>query len=412
MRRKLSVPQSQFFQSEAKYVAAVAGFGSGKTEVALTRMISNMMQDPTIDQAYLAPTYPLIRDIWYPKVEEFFEGMGLGYNINKSEHKIYVEGMGKIICRTMEKPERIIGWEAKDAFLDEFDVLPTDKAEHVLRKISARLRQKGATARKNQLFVTTTPEGFKATYKFFKKEPLPDSHLIQMSTYSNEANLPDDYIQTLRDQYPDQLIEAYLNGEFVNLQSGTVYYAYDRFKHDTKYVPRPREALHIGMDFNVNDMCAGVFIKRDGVLHGVDEFFGLRDTPDMCDAIKEKYSENHVTVYPDASGKGTTSKSASESDVSILKGSKFIVVAPNKNPLIKNRVSSVNNRFERGGMKINVDRCPEMALAFEQQPYDKKTGQPEKDGYLDNRVDGTGYMIHSLFPIVHRKVQQQSLGGF
>jgi len=412
MEINLTLPQSEFYTSQNKYVAAVAGFGSGKTEVALTRMLSNMMESPGLHQAYLAPTYPLIRDIWYPKVEDFMERLGLPYQINKSEHVIRIQGLGKIFCRTMEKPESIIGWEVADAFLDEFDVLRTDKALHVFRKISARLRQKNPLGRKNQLFVTTTPEGFKATHQLFKKEKLPDSALIQMSTYSNAANLPEDYIQNLRDQYPEQLIEAYLMGEFVNLQAGSVYYAYDRETLETRYTARPQEALHIGMDFNVNDMCAVVHIKRKGILYAVDELFGLRDTPDMVDTLNESYPDHHITIYPDASGRGTTSKSASTSDIKILKAGGFSVKAKTKNPFIKDRVSSMNKCFEERMYYVNTRRCPVYADSLEQQPYNITTGQPLKDGNYDNRVDGSGYMVNYLYPVVKPNLRQRSIGGF
>ncbi|MCP4256859.1 MAG: terminase [Planctomycetes bacterium] len=415
---ELSIPQSEFYLSESKYTAAVAGFGSGKTEVALLRMHKNFMEAVECDspgeisQAYLAPTYPLIRDIWYPKVEDFFDSLKINYTIKQDKHNVIIPGLGKILCRTMEKPERIIGWEAADGFLDEFDVLATNKAMQVLRKITARLREKNPTGRKNQLFFTTTPEGFKATYNLFKKDPLPDSKLIQMSTYSNLKNLPEGYIESLVAQYPAQLIEAYLRGKFVNLQAGTVYYTFDRHIHKNDMVHKKREPILVGMDFNVNDMCASVWVKRGGMLNAVDEFCGLRDTPDVCDALNEEYPGCHITVFPDASGGGTSSKSASESDLSILKDSGFNVSALKKNPLIKNRVAAVNKSFEIGRISINTDRCSEITLAFEQQAYDEKTGQPEKDGYLDNRVDGAGYLLNFLHPVAHRQFRASSLGSF
>lgn len=407
----LTVPQTRFFVCDARYVAAVAGFGSGKTQVAVARCLSRKLEYPDINLAYLAPTYSLIRDIFYPYISEALSAIDLPFKINKSENKVHIQGHGDIICRTMDNPDMIVGWEAGDAFLDEFDILKTDKAHQVMRKLSARLRQKFPDGKKNQRYVTTTPEGFKATYELFKKDPLPDSELIQMSTYSNAHNLPDDYIDGLIALYPEQLIKAYLEGEFVNLQAGTVYYSFDRMRHRSTYVAKPREPVHIGMDFNVMDMCASAWIRRDAKLHAVDEFMGLRDTPDMCDAILEAYPEHKITVYPDASGKGTTSKSASVSDIKILKDAGFIVRANNKNPLIKNRVSSVNKRFELDQAFINTDRCPELTLSVEQQAYNPVTGQPEKDGNLDNRNDGMGYLIHYLYPIAHKRVYQKTLGG-
>jgi len=409
MHLKLTEPQSEFFTAKEKYVAAVAGFGSGKTQVALTKLLTNMAEAPGIHQAYLAPTYPLIRDIFYPKVEEMLTELGLPFAINKSQHTVKIQGLGTIFCRTMENPSTIVGWEVADAVLDEFDVLAVPKALEVFRKVSARLRQKNYTGRDNQLYVTTTPEGFKATYQLFKKDPLPNSRLIQMSTYSNEANLSPGYIENLRAQYPSQLIEAYLMGVFVNLTAGSVYYGYDRLIHDTFYVPRPGEPLHIGMDFNVNKMSAIVHILRAGKVYAVDEFVGYRDTPDIINALKNSYPNHRIFVYPDASG-ASAHTSATESDIAQLKAARFLVKAHKSNPLIKNRVASMNNQFERNVYKVNQRRCPQYADALEQQVYGTN-GMPDKTSDLDHPVDAGGYFIHYRFPIRKRKSELSQVIG-
>src|SRR5690606_33634699 len=100
--------------------------------------------------------------------------------------------------------------------VDEIDILPIDKATAAWRKIIARLRLviPGVV---NGIGVTTTPEGFKFVYQTFKSASNPDYSMVQASTYENEAYLPPDYIQSLRDSYPQELIDAYLMGEFVNL---------------------------------------------------------------------------------------------------------------------------------------------------------------------------------------------------
>lgn len=406
---ELTEPQSDFFHATERYVAAVAGFGSGKTQAAVAKILSNKFLYPTIDQAYLAPTYSLIRDIFYPYMSNTLNDMGIKFKINKGEHNIYIQGHGQIFCRTMNDPDMIVGWQAGDAVLDEFDVLPTEKAERVMQKLSARLRQKFPDGKKNQRFVTTTPEGFKATYKMFKKEPLEDSRLIQMSTYSN-PHLPDDYIPGLIALYPDQLIKAYLNGEFVNLTSGTVYYTFDRKVHNTHYIARPREPLHIGMDFNVYKMAAIIHIIRNGVPYAVGELIGYRDTPDLIEAIKENYPEHHITVYPDASGSGTSSKSCTVSDITLLKGAGFIIKAKASNPLIKDRVTSMNAAFEKNRYFINVQRCPQYAEAIEQQVYDE-LGRPEKDSGADHPNDAGGYFISYNWPVKKTMISKSIVRG-
>ena len=66
-----------------------------------------------------------------------------------------------------------------------------------------------------------------------------------------------EYIENLENSYPSNLIKAYLNGEFVNLESGQVYVDFDPTLNDTKEeLYNDNETVHIGLDFNVNHMSA------------------------------------------------------------------------------------------------------------------------------------------------------------
>jgi hypothetical protein len=49
------------------------------------------------------------------------------------------------------------------------------------------------------------------------------------------------------------LIDAYLNGQFCNLTSGTIYTSYDRKRCNSNETIKEREPLFIGQDFNVGD---------------------------------------------------------------------------------------------------------------------------------------------------------------
>ena len=403
MNIKLTNPQTKVFRSKAKAIAAVAGFGSGKTQVALIRMIATMFEFPRANMLYLAPTFPLIRDIWYPKVEEFLTDLGLGFKINKSEHVIYIHGHGKIYCRTMENPSRIVGFEILDAFLDELDILPEEKAIEVIRKTKARMRQK-IKGKDSQMYVTTTPEGYKATYKMFKKDPLPNSELIQMSTYSNAKNLPDGYIDDLKGSYPSQLIEAYLNGIFVNLTAMPVWCEFQRDLHDSKEkVKKSDNSLIVGMDFNVGRGCAVIFVRRGKELHAVDEVVNSYDTPDTIRVLQERYPSKTITVYPDASGKSRKSVNATISDFALLKEAGYTIKALNRNPNIKDRIIATNTLFMNGcgerNLYVNIDRCPNLADALEQQVYDDN-GLPEKgEGKGDDITDAFSYPVAYLHPV-------------
>jgi hypothetical protein len=396
----LTLPQSKFFFSQAEYTAAVAGFGSGKTQVACTRILATKFSYPKIDLAYLAPTYSLIEDIFYPKMAEMLSESRRKYKINKQRHTIFIDGYGKIICRTMDDPNTLVGWEVGDAFMDEFDILDTPKAKKVMQKVTARCRQKFPDGKINQKWVTTTPEGFKATYDLFKRHPMKDSRLIQMSTYSNSKNLPPEYITGLEAQYPKQLIRAYLLGEFVNLTTGSVY-NFDRSLHNTETQILEGEPLHIGQDFNYGGCVSSVFVIRDKVPYLLDGYIS-KDTATVVKTTKQKYPNHFITFYPDSSGKNN-STNASISDLQILRQGGFRIITTKANPLIRDRVNCVNAMLDKRQFFINCANVPEHVEALERQAWDEKTGNPKKESYPaspDDYNDSIGYFIVRRFPIL------------
>lgn len=412
----LNIPQSQFLQLPHKFRAYVAGFGSGKTWVGCTGICAHFWRWPGINQGYFAPTYPQIRDIFYPTMEEVAETMGLRVEINESNKELhFYEGRryrGTTICRSMEKPHTIVGFKVGNALIDELDVMKADKATLAWRKIIARMRYNEPGLR-NGIDVTTTPEGFKFVYYQFvkavrEKPALANMYgLIQASTYDNAKNLPDDYIESLRESYPPQLIEAYLNGQFVNLASGSVYPDFDRRLNHSSAVEAENEPLHVGLDFNVLNMTATINVIRDDLPITVGELTAVRDTPTMAKMLKERFKDkgHSVTIYPDASGQNTSSKNAAESDLSILKSYGFTVRVNNSNPAVRDRVNAVNamilnDKLERR-WKINTDRCPVTTEALEQQAYDKN-GEPDKKTGHDHPNDAQGYFLVNRWPITKR----------
>lgn len=406
----LNIPQHKFLSSRNKYRAYVAGYGAGKSFVGCCGIIEHLAKNPRIDAAYYAPTYSLVRDVFYPTIEEVASLYGFRAEVKVSNHEIGIfhgrKYFGMIRCRTMDKPQNIVGYKSGHAMIDELDVLPADKAKIAWRKIIARMRYKDPNVR-NSVDVTTTPEGFRFTHDRFVKNPTESSVLIRASTYDNEKNLPSDYIQSLLDDYPPELISAYVKGEFVNLTSGSVYKSYDRKRHDSKETVQGREPLMIGLDFNVTKMAAVIYVSRKNGWHAVDEIKDGYDTPSVIDTIRDRYPDNPITVYPDSSGKNRTSKSASVSDISLLK-QYFTVKARSINPRVRDRVLSVNSLFSKNRLFINQDKCPSTADCVEQQAYDKN-GEPDKSSGFDHQNDAFSYPIAYEFPVKKPTIERDAL---
>lgn len=413
----LNVPQARFLAMPHKFRAFVAGFGSGKTWVGSAGLCQHAWERPRINAGYFAPTYAQIRDIFYPTIDEVAYDWGLTTKVHETNKEVQLFSGRQfrclIKCRSMDKPGEIVGFKIGKALVDEIDVMKTDKATLAWRKIIARMRYR-VEGLANGIDVTTTPEGFRFVYQQWVKQvrAKPEAAklygMVQASTYDNEANLPDDYIPSLLASYPPQLIDAYLDGKFVNLTSGSVYPEFDRVKNHEAVQFTDHEVLHVGMDFNVLNMTAIISVIRDDLPRTGAELTGVRDTPAMARLLKDRYAGREIVVYPDASGQAHKSVNASESDLSILRAAGFTVRVNPTNPAVKDRVLSVNamilNAEGVRRWKIDTDKCPKLTEALEQQAYDEN-GEPDKDNGHDHPNDAIGYFITHRWPVAARNMK-------
>lgn len=412
MKLKLSQAQRNFAGSKARFPCFCGGFGSGKTFAAILRAVALKSQCVGQNVGYYLPTYGLVNDIAFPRFAEVLDMFGVQSRMVKSPDP-YIEvpdWKGRFIFRTMDNPARIIGYEVAHSVCDELDTLTTEKARDAWNKIIARNRQK--CGMENSVAVATTPEGFRFVYDRWQKNPTPDYVLYRAKTEDNAAHLPAGYINSLRETYPDNLLAAYLDGEFVNLTAGSVYSEFDRALNASSETVQAGETLHIGMDFNVTRMAAVVHVLRGADPHAVGELVDVFDTPAMIALIKDKYRGHSIMVYPDASGGSRRSVMASESDLSLLKAAGFRVCVNSTNPAVKDRVLSVNAMLNKDGRrryKVNQQTCPHLVESLEKQAYDKN-GEPDKTAGFDHVIDATGYFIAYRYPLTSRPAFSINLG--
>lgn len=415
----MTEPQWKMWASTAKFPAFIGGLGSGKTKTMIDCAIRDALSADDSLIALYEPTYDLVRLILAPRLQGSLDEYGIRYKYNKVENYISVSSpqCGDFVLRTLENPARIIGYESYRAHVDEIDTLKRANAQLCWNKIIARNRQKPTTIEKaqNRVSVYSTPEGFGFVYHHWAKNPKPSYWMVQAATYSNPY-LPDDYIDGLKESYPEQLVSAYVEGQFVNLTSGSVYPSFNRVLNHTAETIKPFEPVHIGMDFNVLNMTAEISTIRNGLPLTLEELTQIRDTPSMAATIKERYVDrgHPVIVYPDASGGNTSSKKWSESDISILRQMGLTIRVENSNPAVKDRVNAVNAMIlnQKGDRRwlVNTDQCPKLTEALEQQVYDAN-GQPDKTSGNDHPNDAVGYFLTNRYPVAKRTTVVQPLRG-
>jgi len=419
----LNPAQSEFISDKtSKAVAFVTGYGGGKSFSLVLQMVLLKLEYPKFDILYVMPTYSMFRDILFPLLAEILEGTNIGYDINKSTGEIFFSCGGRIILKSADDPSKIVGFNVIFVLLDELDTLPTEKAREVFLKSSARARVKLPDGRLNQIFIGTTPEGRRFVYHMFDKNRPDNYTLIQASSRLNPY-LSEDYFQNIIATAPnEQIALAYIDGKFVNMAVGSVYTAYEADECHTDAVYRDGEELHISVDFNVLNMNGCVYSKRGQlnnenspyhgkpILHCIAHLTKIIDTPEMIVVIRNKYPRSPIHIYPDASGKNTSSKGASVSDISMLRQAGFHVHYKSKNPRIMDRIKSANSALKTGLVKVNQDTCPDLVDALESQTYNEKTELPEKTvgSSIDDINDSFGYGIYYMYPMKRNTV---TIGG-
>ena len=404
--------QLAFVEATDPFIALVGGLGSGKSDAGVFRTLLLYIKYGKShgDIGYWLPTYSLLQTVVLPRFERLLTAMRIAYHKKTTPHiEIVITGYAyKLILKSYEKTELLIGFELIHLIIDELDTLPYNKAEKVFTVGTARTRKKVAGV-VNTIAVVTTPDkgtqGF--TYDFFVAKHDESKKLIKAKT-SDNVFLDKRYLENLTKLFTKEQLEAMLNGEFVNFSADKVYLNFSKESNvatlvtDTTY-------LHVGIDFNIGGTVAtiGVLSKKRDSLHIIQQL-SFYDTFAFIQYFKLYYGKSRITIYPDASGQHRSTNS-SVTNVSMLKDAGFLVLYPSKNPFVRDRINAVNLAFYT--KKVTISPAVTLCItALDTQIYDQN-GAPEKQDThpsIDDRNDSLGYMVHYLFNPTQKIAQIRS----
>ncbi|MHC4372180.1 MAG: terminase large subunit domain-containing protein, partial [Planctomycetota bacterium] len=361
----------------------VGGYGCGKTYVLAKWLIAmtlkNAYEDASVPGAYISPTHAMARETVFETIRSLLYGKCNALRSQRrsngekwpeldfEEHKSSLgftmrlgtdRRPGRLLCFSGETPERMKGVNLAFVGIDEPFVQDID----VLNQSIARTRH--PKAKQIQIAMTGTPEQLNWGYDLIEGELQHryDVGWVRASTRDN-ITLKKNYVDKMVAAYDDRLRAAYVEGEFVTLSDGLVYYGFDLNKNliDAK-MPEGAE-LGVGMDFNVDPMAFCLFWKwRNERMHIMEEFeLPNSDTEYACSMLKERFWDKGLRkIYPDASGAArSTNAPGGKSDFHYIKQAGFIINAKHENPLRKDRYNSVNSAFKH--MRLTVSpKCQKL----------------------------------------------------
>lgn len=414
-----------------RFIAAVAGRGSGKTEMARRFIVLSLAykkERPPI-YIYCLPTYNQARKVaWYPILNLIpKEWIQQPNGINKSESSITTIFGSTLYIVGMDKPHRVEGLQIDGIVIDE----SSDQKPELFRKtIMPMLSDRNGWAWR--IGVPKKSGQGRVDFRTFFEQGLPESPNYNPSQYSftwkSEEILTPDQIQEAKRQLDPQEYAEQYEAQWVDT-GGTIYFNFsrDNISDSVRYIPGER--IYVGCDFNVSPMCwvLGHYVtlssnddkvtsasSTTGRLLIFDEIF-LKDTntPAILNHLHEKYGIVHAqsagewTFIGDASAK-TRKTSATRSDYLTIKndirfGSKRILF-PDKNPHVRDRIACVNAAFQNalGEKRLLISpRCKHLINDFMVMSYKEATSEPEDYSGTDigHTADACGYLVFKTMPI-------------
>ena len=389
---------------QKKISALVGGLGCGKTFVFIRKCLFNLIMKKNNEGVsngwVIYPTYDLANELFVEPMKSLLEENGIHYTYNVQNHR-FVTPYGNMKIYQLQKSENIVGSSLTWIGFDEFDVGNYRQTDLAYKKALGRMRG----SENCEIFIVTSPEGFNKTYEVMVDEYNDSKHLVHGKTTDNPY-LPSSYIKLLEDNYDKTMLKAYRDGQFVNISALSAYYSFDRSKNVQDCEYDKTQPIHLGLDFNVSPF-VGVLshIYHDKPQVRVFDTITLEHqgsgdllTQRMCNTIKAKYPRAKCIIYPDASSMQRATNAA-HSDLDIIKMNGFEVKLRKTNPLVIDRLNSMNAQLE--GNMIISPKCKILIQDLE-KVTNKRGSRVELDKSnhnLTHATDALGYMIHWNFPI-------------
>lgn len=392
----LTVPQARVFNSNARFRVNVAGRRSGKTYLARTELFVRANNIRNSRNWYVAPTYRMAKQILWQELKElvYYSGRMAGMP-NETDLSIRLLNGSTISLRGADNPDSLRGVGIDFLVMDE--VQDTDE-ETWTAVLGPALADRGGHA----LF-SGTPKGYNWFYDMWQRGHEDANWSSHKCTTLEAGIVPPEEIDAQRKVMDARLFRQEFEASFETL-AGRVYQPFDRNIHVTDEVQDYGGEIMVGMDFNVNPMCAVVAQRVADQLHVFDEVV-LPDanTDLMAKELLSRFSGRAATVYPDPAGRQRkTSAALGETDLTILERYGFRVIAPRKAPLVVDRINEVNALLESadGDTRLFIHpRCKHLIKCLEGLVYKDGTSAPDKKANLDHAPDALGYLVHSEFPI-------------
>ena len=400
---QLTAPQQTISNSTARFRMGIAGRRFGKTVLSIYE-IGKYARWPKRKIWYVAPFYGQAKEIAWVMLKDRLREKNWVKNeksLNESALKANLRNGTVISLKGANNPDSLRGVGVHFMILDE---MPFMKKAAWTESLRPMLSDTGG-----HCLMLGTPKGKNWAYDLFQRgaDPAyPNWNTFHYTTLDG-GNVPPEEVQEAMDELDERTFRQEYLATF-ETYDGIIYYQFSR-EGNVKPYEKPenfqRIPLHIGMDFNINPMCATVSVVNKETLHTFDEIiiYGS-NTNEMAQEIRSRYPDHFIYIYPDPACRQQRTSANGNTDLSILQDAKYKlnVRVRNSHALVRDRINAVNSRIKTmsGDIRYFIDpACKTQIKCLENQLYKEGTMTPDKDSGFDHMNDATGYKIEYLWPM-------------
>ncbi len=389
----LSKPQREIINNKSRFRVLITGRRFGKTFLAINELAKFASQSNK-KVWYVAPSYRQAKSICWNDLKEQLIRHKWVKSINNSDLSVILRNNSKISLRGADNENSLRGIGLDFLVMDEFADIHKQAWYEVLRPTLSDT--------KGHALFCGSPRGFgNWSYDLFKLSETNTDWASFKYTTLDGGQVSADEIEQAKEDLDVRTFQQEYEATFVNY-SGMIYYNFDRNKNLIENYKRKILTLHIGLDFNVDPMCAVVCVIDKDKVYIIDEIqIWSSNTNEMVEEIKQRYKKN-IVIYPDPSARQRKTSAGGLTDLAILKNAGFEVKCKNTAPLVRDRINAVNSKLKNVNGKNSLyilKSCKNVIKSIERQIYKEGTHVPDKDSGYDHFNDALGYMIEYNFPL-------------
>ena len=384
----LTNPQKKVINNKARFRVLISGRRFGKTFLAINEL-ARFARFPNKKVWYIAPSYRQAKSICWVDLKDRVIKHKWDLKINDSDLSILLKNNSSISLRGADNEQSLRGVGLDFLVIDEFPY-----AWHEV------LRPTLSDTQGHALFCGT-PKGYNWAYDMYVKGTRDNDWKSFKYTTLEGGLVKQNEIEQAKDDLDERTFQQEYLASFVNY-AGLIYYNFDRNKNIINNYDFTGDTIHIGMDFNIDPMCATIGQIKDNNVYIFDEIqIWSSNTNEMVEEIQRRYKQR-VIVYPDPSARQRKTSAGGFTDISILKNAGLEVRSRSAHPLVRDRINAVNTKLKNAnGMSslFIVNSCRNLIKSVERQVYKENTHVPDKESGYDHFNDALGYFIEYVYPL-------------